>query len=202
MADCRLQARSPLQGLMQPGRHGRKDGSAGLTVSEPPLLRIASLAARSGQGAALVAAVQAGWGIMLPTTPRHAGDASLGFLWAGPGQWLALAPDAPQLLEAELRAHLGGLASITEQGDGRVVLDIAGPAAREALSRLVSIDLHPRAFGPGDTAVTQAAHMGVQLWQMDEARYRLLAFRGYAASLLAAVIAAGETYGIDIPARG
>jgi heterotetrameric sarcosine oxidase gamma subunit len=36
------------------------------------------------------------------------------------------------------------------------------------LAKSVSIDLHPRAFGPGDTAVTVLAHIVVQLWQIDE----------------------------------
>jgi heterotetrameric sarcosine oxidase gamma subunit len=83
------------------------------------------------------------------------------------------------------------------------VLHLSGPRARDVLAKLVAVDLHPRAFRAGDTAITLAAHIGVQLWQVDESpAYRLLAFRGFAGSLAAALVAAGEEYGTEILARG
>jgi heterotetrameric sarcosine oxidase gamma subunit len=203
MADPVLIARSPLDGVLHPGRHGVAAGAPGAVLREEAGWRIASVAARRGQHAAVAAAAREAWGVALPTAPRHEGDARLGFLWAGPGQWLALAPDAPAPLEQALRQVLGGLAAVAEQGDGRVVLHLSGPRARDVLAKLVAVDLHPRAFGVGDTAITLAAHIGVQLWQVDESpAYRLLAFRGFAGSLAAALVAAGEEYGIEILARG
>jgi len=51
------------------------------------------------------------------------------------------------------------------------------------LAKIVPIDLHPRVFQPGDTAVTGAAHIEVQLWQLDDApTYEILLFRGFARS--------------------
>ena len=45
------------------------------------------------------------------------------------------------------------------------------------------IDLHPRAFGPGDAAVTSVAHVGVHLWQIDAApTYELAVPRSLAAA--------------------
>jgi len=203
MADLALLARSPLEGLLRPGRHGVATGAPGAVLREEAGWRMASVAARRGQAAALAAAARAAWGVELPVVPRHGGDAHLGFLWAGPEQWLALAPDAPKPLEHELRGKLGGLASVAEQGDGRVLLHLSGPRARDLLAKLVAVDVHPRAFRAGDTAITLAAHIGVQLWQVDEApAYRLLAFRGFAGSLSAAIVAAGEEYGIEVLARG
>jgi heterotetrameric sarcosine oxidase gamma subunit len=203
MADPVLLPRSPLDGLLRPGRHGVAAGAPGAVLREEAGWRIASVAARRGQATALAAAAREAWGVELPAAPRQLGGARIGFLWAGPEQWLALAPDAPAPLEQELRQRLGGLASVAEQGDGRVVLHLSGPRARDLLAKLVAVDLHPRAFRAGDTAITLAAHMGVQLWQVDEApSYRLLAFRGFAGSLYAAIVAAGEEYGIEVLARG
>jgi sarcosine oxidase subunit gamma len=205
MAEAGLIARSPLEGIAREGRHGMRGGPPGATLQERAGLQIASLATRKGQAAALAARVREAWGIDLPGTPRRAGDARLTFLWAGPEQWLALAENWPEgeVLEAALRGRLGGLASVAAQGDGRVVLRLGGPRARDLLAKLAAIDLHPRAFRPGDTALTLAAQLGVQLWQLDEApTYEIAAFRGYAGSLYRAVFAAGEEYGIEVLARG
>ncbi|TCZ65016.1 hypothetical protein EXY23_05670 [Roseicella aquatilis] len=150
-----------------------------------------------------MAAVRAAWGIDLPTTPRRVGDARLAFVWSGPSQWLAVATDWPGDLEAALRAHLGGLGSLTDQGDGRVVLRVRGPHARDALAKGMAIDLHPRAFQPGDVAATLAAHIGVQIWQLDEApTYEMAAFRSTAGSLCDWIVAASAEYGVEIVEPG
>ena len=43
-----------------------------------------------------------------------------------------------------------------------------GAKARALLAKGRSIDLHPRAFKPGDAGVTLLSHIAVQLWQVDE----------------------------------
>ena len=44
------------------------------------------------------------------------------------------------------------------------------------------IDLHPRAFRAGDAAVTTVAHIGAQIWQVDETpTYELIVSRSFAA---------------------
>lgn len=45
---------------------------------------------------------------------------------------------------------------------------ITGAMASALLAKGLSIDLHPRAFKPGDTAITLLAHIVIQLWQVDE----------------------------------
>jgi heterotetrameric sarcosine oxidase gamma subunit len=194
-----LVATTPLTGHLRPGRHGRPDGPPGLVLRELQGWQIAGLAARRGGVPALAAALRQGWGLELPLTPRRTGDARLALLWAGLDHWLAVAPDWPGRLQADLAAGLGDQAAVTAQGDGRVLLRLSGPAAREALARLVPIDLHPRAFAPGDTAITVAAHIGLQIWQEDDTpAYTLCAFRGFAASLAEAVLAAGAAFGVEV----
>ena len=69
--------------------------------------------------------------------------------------------------EAMLRSELSGLAAVANQADGRSVFQISGPNAHEALARNVPIDIDPRVFGPGDTALTLAGHINVHFWQLD-----------------------------------
>ncbi len=198
MADTALTPRSPLAGL-RPGRHGRPDGAPGAVIEEPANLQMASLAAQKGGAAALEDAVQARFGLALPTAPRWVGDARLAFLWAGPEAWMAVAEGWPGALHADLAAVVGEHGSVTAQGDGRVVLRLSGPRVRDLLAKGMAIDLHPRVFTPGTTAISQFAHIGVQIRQLDETpRYELSAFRSYAGSLCHALIAAGAEYGVEV----
>lgn len=220
MADMGLATRSPLAGTLRPGRHGRPSGAPGVTLQERTGVQLVGVTARRGQAAPLAAAVRSSFGLDLPSAPRRVGDAALAFVWSGPDQWLAVAEHAPDIrsavgepssvgeptddgLEAALRRRLHGLASIVAQGDGRVVLRLAGPRVRDALSRVMAIDLHPRAFRTGDTAVTAAAHIGVQIWQRDDApTYELSAFRSFSVTLYGWLVSAAEDDGIDVVPAG
>lgn len=148
-------------------------------------LRLASLLARRGQLEACTRAAESAFGTALPASPRVAEGRGIRFVWSGPGQWLAVADadiaDAAGGIEALLEGPFAGLASIAEQGDGRVLFEFGGARARDALAKGLPIDLHPRAFGPGDVALSTAAHVALQLWQLDETpRYLIAAPRGYA----------------------
>jgi sarcosine oxidase subunit gamma len=195
MHDQGLKPLPALAGIARAGRHGARAGAAGLILQERDGLRIVSLAARRGQAGALADAVRARWGIDLPLSPRFVAGAGVAFVWSGAEQWLAVAQAGD--LEAALRAAAGSLASITAQGDGRVVLRLSGPAVRDVLAAVVPIDLHPRVFRPGDTAMTLAGHIAVQI-RLVEDDFELMAFRGYAGTLFQTVLHAGQTVGVDV----
>jgi sarcosine oxidase subunit gamma len=195
MLDSGLKPVPALAGIARAGRHGARTGAAGLTLQERDGLRIVSLAARRRQADALADAVRARWGIDLPVSPRFVEGAGVAFVWSGAEQWLAVAETGD--LEATLRAAVGSLASITAQGDGRVVLRLSGPRSRDVLAAVVPIDLHPRAFRPGDTAMTLAGHIAVQIRLVDD-DFELMAFRGYAGSLFQTVLHAGLEFGVDV----
>ncbi len=96
-------------------------------------------------------------------------------------------------------SSLGSLASISDQSDSRMVLRLSGARVRDALAKALPIDLHPRAFGPGRAAVTQAAHIGVVIWQRDAApSFDLAVARSYAGSLVEWLIGASAEYGLDV----
>ena len=104
----------------------------------------------------------------------------------GPDEWLVVA-EGEAAIEAELRAVLtGDRDAIVDVSDQRTTFELAGPYARELLAMGCSLDLHPRAFGPGQHAVTMLARAGVILLQLDDApTYRVMVRRSFAAYVAA-----------------
>lgn len=156
----------------------------GLAISARETLTMASFAAAKGKKDALQDAIRAAYGVELPSGARRVEGNGIAFVWAGPDHWLAIAERAEgRDLETELKRTLAGIASVVDQSDGRIVVRISGPHARAVLAKGVPIDLHPRAFSPGSVAITHASHIGVILWQTDDApAYEAALFRSYADS--------------------
>jgi sarcosine oxidase subunit gamma len=218
--------RSAFEGLATVGRHGVAEGSPGLTVREVTRLALASVVARRGQADRVAERVSDATGIALPATPRRVeGDAGtagegLSFVFAGPGQWLAVAETAaterfaaaagldPAMagsaaLEISLRAMLAGAAAVAGQGDGRGVLRLSGPRVRDVLAKGTAIDLHPRRFAPGDAAMTWCAHVDVTLWQRDaEPTYDIVIPRGFAGTFWHWLEESAAEYGIAVVTPG
>ncbi len=126
----------------RPGRLGQAQGPAGVTLTELTDFGLASVLARKGRAADVARLVLSAHGVELPATPRmvEAGDAS--FVWSGPGHWLVLSAQAADL-ESRIHRHLGDTASVFDQSDSRILLELAGPRARDVLAKGVSIDLDP-----------------------------------------------------------
>lgn len=110
---------------------------------------------------------------------------ALRWVWAGPDDWFVIGPagQAPALVTA-LRQALAGLThAVTDVSGGYCVLQLGGRPVRELLAQGCPLDLHPRAFGPGDAAGSHFFKAALWLWQIDDApTYELLlrrSFRGY-----------------------
>lgn len=165
-------------------------GAAGVTLRERQGLTLANISAFKGREAELAEAVRSAYAIELPTTPKRVANGAVAFVWAGPNKWLATSTSG-----ADFEALPG---VVSDQSDGRTVLSISGPKARETLSTLISIDLHPRAFGLGDVAMTHAASIAVHLWRTDDApTYEIVCFRTFAATLWRWIAHAGASRAID-----
>ena len=147
---------------------------------------LATVMVRRNQSADLARRVREAFGMELPFVPRRMAAGAMAFAWSGPGHWLAMTTQSDgAAFTATLRSLFEGAASVSDQSDGRLVIRVGGPGAREALARGVPIDLHPRAFMPGDTALTLAAHIPIHIWQVDALpTYELAVPRGMAASFL------------------
>ena len=192
-----LQPRSAFAGL--PHGAGRGGGPSGLAITPLKGATLISLIARKGQAGALSAVVRDAFGLDLPTSPRRVEKDGTAFLWAGPQQWLAMRHPGDPSLADTLRSLSAGLASTVDVSDARALLRVSGPSAREVLTKGVPVDLHPRAFKPGDTTVTLVAHTGVQLWQTDEApTFELACARSYADSFWRWLAASAAEVGFQV----
>jgi heterotetrameric sarcosine oxidase gamma subunit len=160
-------------------------GNAVISLAAPR--SIAGIAAFKGNLAALQTALDTA----LPPPGKQLRHGAVLYLWAGPESWLAIADAADPNFDLTLAQSCNGLAAVTDQSDGRSILQIAGPAAREALAKLVPIDLHPSAFPPDATALTLAGHIPIQIWH-STAGFELACFRSYAETLYEALIEASR----------
>lgn len=164
-------------------RFGRQGGTPGVKIEEVTSLTIASLAARRGAAVELATSVQSVLGVALPAERRSATFARGMIVWTGPEQWLVLSNGGTGREVSELAEAVAGFASVTDQSDSRAVLNISGPRVRDTLAKGVMLDLHPRAFQPGDTAVTLVAHISAQVTLLDIApTFQVMVPRSFAHS--------------------
>jgi sarcosine oxidase subunit gamma len=176
--------RSALELVARPGRHGasRPEGP-GVRLSVRHPLSIATVIARKGQLPALSRELMRLYGVAAPEPGTSATGKTAAFHWCGHEQWFAVSESgADGKLAEDLGAQLAGIASVSDQSHGRLVLTIAGPRVRDVLAKGTPIDLHPSAFGPGRSAMTQMAHVGVHLVQVAPDAFELSVFRGFAES--------------------
>jgi sarcosine oxidase subunit gamma len=173
---------SPLRDVAVQGRFGASKGAPGVTFQVRHPLSIVTVIARAGQGAATAAAL--------------AGHEAQ---WAGPDQYFVLAEGRGEgALYRDLKAKLAGLASVSDQSHGRVIIRLAGPKARAVLAKGTPVDLHPDEFPVGKSALTQMAHVGVHLTRVAADAYDLSVFRGFAESFWEWITEQTEEFGYQV----
>jgi sarcosine oxidase subunit gamma len=173
---------SPLRDVAVQGRFGASKGVPGVTFTVRHPMSIVTVIARAGQGEATAAAL----------TGYEA-------QWAGPDQYFVLAEGkAEGALHRELKAKLSGLASVSDQSHGRVIIRIAGPKARAVLAKGTPVDLHPAEFPVGKSALTQMAHVGIHLTRVGEDAYDLSVFRGFSESYWEWITEQAEEFGYQV----
>ncbi|MGP0061469.1 MAG: sarcosine oxidase subunit gamma [Beijerinckiaceae bacterium] len=151
----------------------------------------------AGKRSAFAAAAMAAYGVTLADRPRAFPGREVTFLWSGPDHWAVIAADPH--IAADLSLRLARLAAVSDQSSSRAALRVSGPKVREMLAKGVLVDLHPRAFQPGDVAVTSIAHIGASLWQVDAApTYELSVFRSLAKSFWHWLVQSAAPFGIAI----
>ncbi len=196
MAEIRLLPAAPF-GVPSPGRFGRTDGEPGVRVRVLDGLSICLIQPFAGRRVDCAAPLKATLGLDLPDTgtARMTGGTTLA--WAGPNALLAVSP-APGR-SAALEAALGDAAAVIDQSGGRVVFRIAGPKARAVLEKGLTIDLHPRSFASGRTALTQLSHLSIQIIQQDETpTFDVVISRAFAADLWHWLEESAGEYGLHL----
>ncbi|MGI8526666.1 MAG: sarcosine oxidase subunit gamma [Pseudolabrys sp.] len=198
MSDLQFYASTPQPAERVTGGLDRSHGSAGVTVRQPAGLSLTLVTARNGTRQDCIGRLRAVFDVEAPAAAKASQGVGLSLVWAGPESWLAVASGRPTL-ESELKAALGDAASIVDVSDARLMLRISGPKARAALAKGLSIDLHPRVFVTGDTAMTLLAHVPVQLWQVDETpTFDLAVPRATARDVFHWLIVSAEEFGVEI----
>jgi sarcosine oxidase subunit gamma len=180
VADLRLVARPAI------AEHQMRELAGRIAIAPVTDYALATVMARGDRAEELTRRVREAFGLELPWGPHRAAAGATAFAWAGPGHWLAMAAHTDAAaFTSRLRQTLEGVASVSDQTDGRVMVRIGGPKVREVLAKGVPIDLHPRAFMPGDAAVTLCGHITVHIWQVDAIpTYELAVPRSMTASFL------------------
>jgi sarcosine oxidase subunit gamma len=190
MADPRWTPVTAWNGIAAPGLFGRIDGNPGVVIELGGHVGMASVLAPA-------AALGAHYGQALTEAPRSHVIGDLTLIWTAPGQWLATSAD--RNLADRLAADLAGIATVADQSDARAVVRISGPKARDVLAKGCLIDLHPRAFGPGQVAMTAFGHINVMLRQVDDGpTFEIALFRSMAGSFWHWLSASAGEYGADI----
>lgn len=137
-----------------------------------------------------------------PNTVAGPVDLALGprLLWLGPDEWLAVcASGVENRLAAELGAALADqFASVIETSDGRAAIGIEGSHARDVLMKGCTIDLHPRAFVPGQCAQTLLARAAVLIHCVGPDAFDLYVARSFAEYLWAWLEDAAGEFGIRV----
>jgi sarcosine oxidase subunit gamma len=161
-----------------------------LQITERRDIQLATIMARKGVGPDVLGERL---GLMLPRGAKMTRGGDMTLIGTGPGVWLAVSQSVQTDWVDSLRGTLAGIASVSEQSAGYLVLRMVGPCACDLLQKGAFIDLHPDVFQVGDAAVTAIAHIGVLLWKIDDApTFDVAVFRSLSGSFREWVAAAAD----------
>lgn len=171
----------PLKQHLRQGRYGallHEGPGVRLSVRHP--LSIVTIIVRKSKVTALSARLEDRCGVAAPNPRRMVKGNGLTVQWCGDQQFYAIAEGRVEgALYAELKSQLEGIASVSDQSHGRVVMGLTGPAARGVLAKGSAVDFHRREFPVNSAAPTQMAHIGVHVTATGEDAFELSLFRGF-----------------------
>jgi sarcosine oxidase subunit gamma len=195
----RAERPSPLAHVLRQGRFGADHGAPGVTLAIRHPASIVTIIARKDKAQAASQAIAARYGVGLPAAGKSSHGKSVAFHWCGAEQWYAIGDGfAEGALYRDLKDALSGLASVSDQSHGRVIIRIAGPKARAVLAKGTPVDLHASQFAIGDSAVTQMAHVGVHLIRTGDDAFELSVFRGFSANFWDWLTTMAEEFGYQV----
>ncbi len=203
-------------------------GKAWIPVRRSPLAGRSAIEARRGavslaempflakhilrvEAEAAASTIRSATGLDLPVEPLSTAvseDAVL--LWMGPDEWMLIAPpeDAGATAARLAEALSGQHHQLVDVSDYYTTIDVSGRRARELLMKLTVLDVHPRAFGPGQVTGTIFGHANATLWLVSdidgEAIFRLFVRWSHADYLWCVLADAGREWGMpeELPIAG
>jgi sarcosine oxidase subunit gamma len=175
---------------------------AGITLGEISNRAIINIRGNAGD-LVFSAAVKVATGADLPSANTVSAADDLRLLWLGPNEWWVVTPDAKrtELIERLRQAFAGQHTAVVDVSESRTVITISGPAARDVLARGISLDLHPRAFGPGQCAQTGMSKANVVLHQIDnQPSYEIYILKSFSDYLWRWIGLVAEDFGMAVRA--
>ena len=98
-----------------------------------------------------------------------------------------------------LKKRLGPTATVSDVSHGRCILRLSGPQARNTLAKGIPIDLHERAFKPGDCAQTHVGEVSVLVHLLDAApTFHIYVGRSFAVSFWEWLAASSAQFGYEV----
>ncbi|MGH6948603.1 MAG: sarcosine oxidase subunit gamma [Kiloniellales bacterium] len=175
--------RSPLEGHLKPGRLGKPDGEAGVTLAERPVASLVQVAAWPDSAASvaqrLASLVGSSLALGRPGTTARGEDGII--MTLAPGRFLVESKAAG--FEAIVAAAIPAeAAAVTDLTHGRSCVTIEGPAATWVLAKGMGLDFELSAFPVGRVALGAIHEMGVTLRRDSEQAFALYVFRSFALS--------------------
>lgn len=170
----------------------RRETIGQIVLAEVTDRALVSIALRSGEEAGLKGALKSAFGLDLPKPLAVSTQGPFRIFSSGQAQWMLEAPYAShEDLARIVSAPLRDFASVTEQTDGWVQLEVAGPDLLRLFERLCAVDM--RAHSQPVATRCLMDHMGVFLvHEASKGAATILAPRSMAASLWHAVSAASH----------
>ncbi|MDP4822927.1 MAG: sarcosine oxidase subunit gamma [Aestuariivirgaceae bacterium] len=182
-----------------PGRYGKPVATPGIRISMVHPVSIVTIITRAGKTKPLDSAMFARFGAELPHPGGTTEGKSVTFYWCGAEQYFAVATGmAEGALYDALRAAAGDLAAFSDQSHARMMLKVEGPAVRRLLAKGTPVDLHPDAFPQDGSAVTQMAHVGVNLAASGPDGFVLSVFRGFGESFWEWLTSQAAEFGYEV----
>ena len=201
MADFSWNTQSPLERALVPGRHGAAGGPAGVTLEEVRDVSLVQVMARRGRTAETARAAKAVFGIEPPAAPGVATGPNATLIWSGPDQFIAFSARSAEDQFARLAEAFAGVASLSDQSDGRCLIRIGGLGVRRALAKFCSLDLDDVVFPAGAAATTSIDHTAFNIWREADkdghAVFSMLVFTSFADSLWHTVLDSSLEYGVQ-----
>jgi sarcosine oxidase subunit gamma len=171
----------------------------GVVAIERVGLDMATVMLRRGKSCELLQLVKRRFGIELADAPMRYRFDRASFIGTGNGKWLAVFETPTSNFMEKLQLELEGLASVVDQSHAFGVLRLSGPALLATLEKGVQIDLSPDAFQVGRAAVTSIAHIGVNLWKVDDApTFDIAVTRSFAGSFCHWLETSAAVHGLDV----
>lgn len=115
--------------------------------------------------------------------------------FCSPSEWFAVSRTLGAGTVAGTLSEIAG-ASVVDQSDGRVLMEISGPSVRTILAKCVAVDLHPEVFEEGHSASMLCCHAEANVARTGADRFEIIVPRSLAGSVFELLMEMGREHAL------